>query len=120
MARHDSNIFSLKSQHNSSERSDWITYENVEIMYGLVYKQMFCAGVLEELEEEQYQDKFGNNVEKEKTSGLLVKYKVKLPNYILFVDKVGNNMCMSDNGQVGGSRYLGDIKGELVNIVGIY
>lgn len=76
---------------------------------------MFCSGVLEELEKEEYQDKFGNAMDKENTLGLSVKYKVKHPEYILFVDEVGNNTCMNDNGQVGGS-FLVNGKEELVKI----
>lgn len=33
MSRHGNKIFSLKSRRFSTERSSWITYENIELMY---------------------------------------------------------------------------------------
>jgi len=51
MSRHGNKIFSLKSRRFSTERSNWITYENIELVYDLVYKQMLKAGVVERLDE---------------------------------------------------------------------
>ena len=34
------------------------------------------------------------------------------PDYVLFVDEVGNNTNMRDDGQIGGTKYLGVVKGQ--------
>ena len=39
---------------------------------------------------------------KEESHGEKVMYKVKYPEYCVFVDEVGNNTNMKDNGNVGG------------------
>ena len=38
--------------------------------------------------------------------GMKVTHQVKHPEYILFVDEVGNNTNMKDDGKVGGERLI--------------
>ena len=42
----------------------------------------------------------------EKALGVKVRHQVKHPEYILFVDKVGNNTNIKYDGRVGGKRFL--------------
>ena len=42
----------------------------------------------------------------EEVLGMKFPHQVKHPEYMLFVDEVGNNTNMKDNGKVGGKRLL--------------
>ena len=76
-------------------------------MYNLVYDVMDEAGVLEKLEEPIWMNLNEEVVEsKEEAHGDKVRYKVKYPEYCVFVDEVGNNTNMKDDGNVGGEKLL--------------
>jgi hypothetical protein len=51
----------------------------------------------------------------EEAFGQQVRKTVKHPDYVLFVDKVGNNTNMKDNGHVGGERLLKG-KGQMAEV----
>jgi hypothetical protein len=73
-------------------------------MYNLVYEQMDQAGVLGDLEEPVSMILDGEIVSSEaELFGEKVSKIVKHPDYVLFVDEVGN---MKDDGCVGGERLL--------------
>ena len=38
----------------AGNRTEWVTYENVDLMYDLVYEQMVRAGVAKKLEPHEY------------------------------------------------------------------
>ena len=88
-------------------RKEWSSYLNFERMYDLVYNQMEHAGVLEKLESPQWMDIDGNIVmEEAEALGKKVEHRLKHPEYVLFVDEVGNNTNMKEDGRVGGERLL--------------
>ena len=63
--------------------------------------------MLEDLEEPVWMNLEGDIVNSEAEAfGEKVSQTVKHPDYVLFVDEVGNNMNMKDNGRVGGERLL--------------
>ena len=69
-------------------------------MYDLVYEAMQNAGV----------------ASSKRVSGEPIQYHLDHPEYVLFVDEVGNNTNMREDGHFGGSKYLGVVKGEEVKI----
>jgi hypothetical protein len=88
-------------------RKEWSSYLNFSHMYDLVYEQMDQAGVLGDLEEPVWMNLDGKIVSSEAESfGEKVSKSVKHPDYVLFVDEVGNNTNMKDDGCVGGERLL--------------
>ena len=75
--------------------TEWVTYENVELMYDLVYEQMVKAGVAKKLAPEDYyyvDDKGQRVSSKEESVGMQVKVEVTHPEWILFGDEVGTNI----------------------------
>ncbi len=77
------------------KRRTWVTRENFENMYENVYKTMVEAGVAEELEEAIQLD-----------AGLPTKYKLIVPDHVLFVDETGSNTNQLNDGRVGGERLI--------------
>ena len=62
----------------ADNRTEWVTYENIELMYYLVYEQMVRAGVAKELAPEDYyyvDDKGLRVSSKEELTRLRVKLK---------------------------------------------
>ena len=66
----------------AGNRTEWVTYENVELMYDLVYEQMVQAGVAKALAPEEYyyvNDKGERVSEIEDSVGMQVKVEVTHP-----------------------------------------
>ena len=102
----------------SNNRMEWVTYENVEKMYNLVYEQMVRSGVAEHLapDEYYYVNKVGEKVDsKEESVGLQVKINVTHPEWILFGDEVGTEISQKNDGNVGGQKFVVS-KGTRANI----
>ena len=78
-------------------------------MYDLVYGQMVNARVAKYLLPDYYyyvNDK-GQKVDSESESvGALVKIEITHPQWILFGDKVGNNISQKNDGHVGGQKFV--------------
>jgi hypothetical protein len=88
-------------------RKEWSSYLNFSQMYDLVYEQMNQAGVLEDLEVPVWMNLAGEIVSSEAEAfGERVSQVVKHPDYVMFVDEVGNNTNMKDDGRIGGERLL--------------
>ena len=86
-------------------RTEWMTYENVELVYNLVYEQMVRAGVAKALAPEDYyyvDDKGEKVSSKEESIGLLVEIELMHPEWILFGDEVGTDISQKNDGNVGG------------------
>jgi hypothetical protein len=99
---------------------EWSSYLNFSRMYDLVYEQMDKAGVLEEvledLEEPVWMNLAGEIVNlKAEAFGEQVRKTAKHPNHVLFVDKVGNNTNMRDDGHVGGEQLL-KARGQMAEV----
>jgi hypothetical protein len=67
MRRHQNVLASAKGSRVASNRTDWVTYENIQDMYDLVYEQMVNAGVAKELspEDQYWVNAEGDRVESE-------------------------------------------------------
>ena len=65
------------------------------------------ARILEDLDEFVWMNREGEIVmSEEEALGMNVTHRVNHPEYMLFVDEVGNNTNMKDDGKVGGKRFL--------------
>jgi hypothetical protein len=107
MERNSAIIHRRQGRVKDMKRHSWCVYENFESMYESVYKTMVKSNVAEELESECFFDKKGNIVQtKEESFGLPSKYKLKHPNYCIFVDETGKNTNMKADGKVGGEKFV--------------
>ena len=76
-------------------------------MYNLVYDRMKEARILEALDEPVWTNPEGDiAMSAEEALGMKVTHRVKHPEYMLFLDEVGNNTNMKDDGKVRGERLL--------------
>ena len=74
------------------------------------------ARILEALDEPVWMNREGEIVmSAEEALGMKVTHRVKHPEYMLFVDEVGNNTNMKYDGKVGGERLLKE-KGQKAKI----
>jgi hypothetical protein len=86
-------------------------------MYNLVYEQMDLAGVLEDLEEPVWMNLAGEIVDSEEEAfGYIVRQTVKHADYLLFVDDVGSNTNMKEDGCIGEEQLL-KAKGESAEVM---
>ena len=85
-------------------------------MYNLVYDRMKESRILEALDEPVWMNSEGDIViSVEEAHGMKVTHRVKHPEYMIFVDEVGNNTNMKDDGKVGGEQLLKE-KGQRAKI----
>jgi hypothetical protein len=85
-------------------------------MCGLVHKQANEAGALEDLEEPAWMNSAGEIVSTEaELFGAKINKILKHPKCLLFVDEVGNNTNMKDNGRVGG-EWLLKARGQMAEV----
>ena len=90
-----------------SNRKEWSTHQNFDVMYTLVYQAMEIAGVAQKMPAPVYMNKRGDIVSSEKEAyGEPVQYDVNHSDYIVFVDEVGTNTNMKDDNRVGGERVI--------------
>ena len=101
----------------AGNRTEWVTYENVDRMYDLVYEQMIRSGVAKQLEPHEYYyvNSKGDKVSKLESVGLQVKVEVIHPEYILFGDEVGTDISQKNDGHVGGQKFVA-AKGTRANV----
>ena len=87
-----------------ARRTLWSTYENIEKMYDLVYKQMVLSGVAQDLPEDRryYVNQHNRQTNDVKQAyGKLIDIEIVNPDWILFGDEVGCNINMREDGRVG-------------------
>ncbi len=78
-----------------TKRRTWVTRDNFMNMYEIIYKRMVEAGIVEKEDEEILCE-----------AGLPSKYKLTLPEYLLFVDEAGCNMNRLNDGKVRGEVFI--------------
>ena len=118
MRRHDKALKAAKGVRVAANRTEWVTYQNVESMYNLVYEQMIDSGLARRLlESEQYfVNENGEVVESENDAfGKKIIVEITHPEWILFGDEVGTDISMKDDGHVGGQTFVVH-KGTRANI----
>ena len=118
MRRYEQELKAGKGYRVAANRTEWVTYQNIECMYNLVYEQMIASGLACRLpESEQYfVNKDGEVVESENEAfGKKVIVEITHPKWILFGDEVGTDISMKDDGHVGGQKFVVQ-KGTRANI----
>ena len=117
MRRHKESLQARKGYRVASNRTEWVTYENVNIMYDLCYEQMVDAGIAVKLPESEqyYVNEDGEEVESDDMVGHKVKVKITHPEWLLFGDEVGSDISQKDDGNVGGQLFV-TTKGTRGNI----
>ena len=93
----------------ANNRTEWLTYQNIDTMYDLVYNHMVKSGVAKYLppKEYYYVNNDGEKVEsEEELVGMLVKVETTHPDWILFRDEVGTDTSQKNDGNVGGQRFV--------------
>ena len=114
--RHEDILESSSGETQASARREWSTHLNFKMMYDLVYDRMKEARILETLDKPVWMNREGEIVmSAEEALGMKVTHRVKHPEYMLFVDEVGNNTNMKDDGKVGGEQFLKE-KGQRAKI----
>jgi hypothetical protein len=92
------------------DRSKWTRYKNFQNMYTCIEEEMVDAGVAVELEDPKYMDHAGNIVsgmrKKERIKGMKVKVDLKRPDMCIVLDKVGASLNMTNDGNIGGRKYI--------------
>jgi hypothetical protein len=93
MSRYSDILHTTKINKKDLNRIEWATYENVEKMYRVVYKEMVVAEIAEELETDVYFDSHNNIVEIDDESifGTTSNIKMTDKSYLIFVDETGSS-----------------------------
>jgi len=118
MKRHAKLLEAAKGHLVATNRTEWVTYDNIDRMYDLVYEQMVAAGVARCLPPDEHYWVNGNG---EKTNcesdacGLKVTIDITHPEWIIFGDEVGTDISQKDDGHVGGQKFV-TAKGTRANI----
>jgi len=80
---------------------DWCTAENIGQMYDQVYEAMVSSNVAIKLDDPVWLNKENKIVQcKEEAFGRQTQYYITHPEYIVFVDEVGDNTSQKNDGQV--------------------
>ena len=107
--RHKHELETKRGTRRDVNRTNWVTYENVQRMYNLVYDQMVEARVARRLDPEDYYyvDQQGQKISDQQESvGLKVTIEITHPEWILFGDEVGTELSQKDDGNVGGQKFV--------------
>jgi hypothetical protein len=108
MKRHKEILHTKRIHNRCVNRLEWATYDNIEKMYSLVYKEMVAAGVARELESPVYFDKENNIVGKDdNVFGTLSNTQVLDPSYLIFVDETGSSTNMRKD-KVGSKNVIAE------------
>ncbi len=90
-----------------ANREEWCNMANFEQMYYECYEKMVESKIAIKRAEENWLDKDGVAVEEEHLAfGRKTKYQMIRPNYLVFVDEVGDNTSQKDDGNIAGTKYV--------------
>mmetsp|Transcript_1965 Transcript_1965/g.2674 ORF Transcript_1965/g.2674 Transcript_1965/m.2674 type:complete len:192 (-) Transcript_1965:606-1181(-) len=85
-------------------------------MYDMVYGHLVTSGIAEKLQQPLWVNSYGSFVlSQSDAAGLKTEHIMKHPEYIVFVDEVGNNTNMKKDGAVGGEKVFKHV-GEKVSM----
>jgi hypothetical protein len=95
------------STHFDANREEWCNVANFEQMYHECYEKMVESKIAIKTVEENWLDKEGVVVEEEHLAfGRKTKYQMIHPNYLVFVDEVGDNTSQKDDENIAGTKYV--------------
>ena len=109
-SRHSNQLSAKRAVRFDSNRDDWCTVKNFELMYQKVYNSMVDCGVAIKWEDgEHWVNNENEPVELEKDAyGRKTAYSLMHPEKVLFVDEVGCNTSQKSDGNIGGEKFLVD------------
>jgi hypothetical protein len=100
-------LVTKKAVRFDSQREDWCTYQNFQMMYENVYASMKNSGIAMELERPVWFNAQGSITQDESEAiGRKTKYLLSHPRYLLFVDEVGDNTSQRNDGNAGGQKFV--------------
>jgi hypothetical protein len=86
---------------------DWCTMENFEAMHEDIYARMVDIGVAIKVQNPIWVSKEGIFVEaNDEVWGRQTNYLLTRPDYVVFVDEVGDNTSQKIDGNIGGTKYV--------------
>ena len=92
-----------------SLRDDWCTVSNIAQMYDQVCEAMVRSNVAIKLDDAVWLNKENNIVQsKEEAFGRQTQYYITHPDYLVFVDEVGDNTSQRNDGNAGGEKFIVD------------
>jgi hypothetical protein len=106
LTRHPSLVTKISTRFdaNCEERCN---VANFEQMYHECCEKMVESKIAIKTAEENWLDKYGVVVEEEHLAfGRKTKYQMIQPNYLVFVDEVGDNTSQKDDGNIAGTKYI--------------
>jgi hypothetical protein len=107
MNRHKQLLKRARCKPRDVNRYSWCTVENFHNMYEGVYQGMVEAGIAVKHEEDIMYNKNGKQTtDVSELFGCPTKYKIKHPEYLLFVDKTGCNTNQKEDGFAGGQLFV--------------
>jgi hypothetical protein len=111
LEKYQHKITSKKGRRFELDRSKWTRYKNFRNMYICIEEEMVDAGVAVELEDPKYMDHVGNIIvsgmrKKERIKGMKVRVDLKRPDMCIVLDEVGANLNMTNDGNIGGRKYI--------------
>jgi hypothetical protein len=105
--KYKNQIVSKKGKRFELNRSKWTRYKNFANMYDNVEEEMLQAGVATKLAVPSYMDKDGNVTQDRKIiKGMKCRSELTKPDMCIVLDEVGSNLCMVNDGHIGGKRYV--------------
>ena len=111
MKRHKELLDSSTGERFAMNREEWCTYENLDKMYTLLYARMVKAKIACWLPEEEwyYINSNGDKCSEDNPDrfGHQVKIELLHPEYLVFGDELGCNICQKDDKKKGSQRYVG-------------
>jgi hypothetical protein len=111
-------ISAKKAVRFDSNQDDWCRLNNFEDMYEDVYERLYKAGIAEKLDEDIWRDKDNNIfVAQAEEYGRETQYSLLHPEYLVMVDKVGENISQKGDGNTGGQHYMvaSDMRAQVQN-----
>lgn len=107
MKRNKHIVSAKKAVKFDTKRDEWCTYHNFKEMYEEVYTLLVSTGLAVKHDLPVWRNKDGEIVEQEVDSfGLESAYELIHPDWVVFVDEVGNNTSQMRDGNVGGQKLL--------------
>ena len=87
----------------AAKRTKWVTYNNIDCMYDLIYEHIIFAGVARELDPSDYYwvDTMDDRTDIMNTSvGMQVQVEIRHPKWILVGYEAGTDISQKDDGRV--------------------
>jgi len=101
----------MRASKKDNNRTLWGTFQNMEIMYDVIYGELVDSGVAKVLPEPVWVDVDGNKVDAEaEAHGCKVAIELVHPNCFLMGDETGCNTNMKTDGHVGGKKHMGEAR----------